>query len=314
MVNKNKNTVINNNNKNIIQICYEKPKKKQKREKSSSGGGSGSGEPKKYLKDNAMESQPINLVNSFPNSTGLEDRRARFIDAMRDPFSTKSPYSIFDNGSNTFAREGNTVGAEVPVQPQINQDTYFEQPRTVIRPPQRIPASSVGNFSARSPINGFDDGLDDEMSYEDLDDERSQASSNYQNAWNRQQDYDDEEEAVYASPNFGVAPVQEDEFKSSAAEETRFSNSPRMPPVNMPIQPYRRDDIPPTEDDFEDTDVFIAPTPEERQKERDEFKELESEMLTEERRKRMEQQEAYNKLADELLRKKDIQFRYKTIV
>jgi hypothetical protein len=88
MVSKNKNTVINNNNKNIIQICYEKPvkSKKQKREKGSSG----SSEPKKYLKDNAMESNPINLVNSFPNSTGLEDRRARFIDAMRDPFSTKS--------------------------------------------------------------------------------------------------------------------------------------------------------------------------------------------------------------------------------
>ena len=94
-----------------------------------------------------MESQPINLVNSFPNSTGLEDRRARFFDAMRDPFSTKSPYSIFDNGSNTFAREGNTVGAEVPVQPVINQASYFEQPRTVIRSPQRIPASSYANFS-----------------------------------------------------------------------------------------------------------------------------------------------------------------------
>ena len=72
--------------------------------------------------------EAFNLVNSFPNSTGLEDRRARFIDAMRDPFSTKSPYSIFDNGSNTFAREGNTVGAEQPVQPVINQASYFEQP------------------------------------------------------------------------------------------------------------------------------------------------------------------------------------------
>ena len=130
MVNKNKNTVINN--KNIIQICCDKPKKKQKREKGSSGGGSGSSEPKKYLKDNAMDTQPFNLVNSFPNSTGLEDRRARFLDAMRDPTSTKSPNSIFDNGSNTFAREGNTVGAEQPVQPVINQATYFEQPQ--IRP------------------------------------------------------------------------------------------------------------------------------------------------------------------------------------
>jgi len=57
MVNKNKNTVINNNNKNIIQICYDKPvkSKKQKREKGSSGG---SGEPKKYLKDNFFILKP----------------------------------------------------------------------------------------------------------------------------------------------------------------------------------------------------------------------------------------------------------------
>ena len=31
MVNKDRSTVINNNNKNIIQICYDKPKEKQKR-------------------------------------------------------------------------------------------------------------------------------------------------------------------------------------------------------------------------------------------------------------------------------------------
>ena len=117
MVNKNKNNVINN--KNIIQICCDKPMEKQQQDNGKKQ------KPINYLKDNAMESQPFNLVNSFPNSTGLEDRRARFVDAMRDPTSTKSPYSIFDNGSNTFAREGNTVGAEQPVQPVISQADYF---------------------------------------------------------------------------------------------------------------------------------------------------------------------------------------------
>jgi hypothetical protein len=38
---------------------------------------------------------------------------------MRDPNSTKSPYSIFDNGSNTFQREGNTPGYEEPTTQQI---------------------------------------------------------------------------------------------------------------------------------------------------------------------------------------------------
>ena len=182
-----------------------------------------------------MESQPFNLVNSFPNSTGLEDRRARFIDAMRDPFSTKSPYSIFDNGSNTFAREGNTVGAEVPVQPVINQADYFQQPRTLIRQPQRVPVSSFGNFSGASPINRFDDGLDDEA---------SQASSNYQNSWNRQQQIQEEN----ASPSFGIGPGFEEEYDEEApeykydkvitsAKETRFSNKPPMPPLYN--KPYK---------------------------------------------------------------------------
>jgi hypothetical protein len=56
------------------------------------------------------------------------------------PNSTKSPYSIFDNGSNTFAREGNTVGAEQPMQPSISQSDYFQNrqqsffvPKSILR-------------------------------------------------------------------------------------------------------------------------------------------------------------------------------------
>ena len=64
MVNTNKNTVINNNNKNIIQICCEKPTKKQEQE--SSNQGSRKQKPS-FTKDNEMQSQPFNLVNSFPN-------------------------------------------------------------------------------------------------------------------------------------------------------------------------------------------------------------------------------------------------------
>jgi len=129
MVNKDKSTVINN--KNIIQICCEKPTKKQRQNNSNQG--SKKQKPSNFIKENEMGSQPFNLVNSFPNASGLGmDRRARFNEAMQDANSTKSPYSVFDNGSNTFERQGNTEGAEQPVQPTINSDTYFEQPQ--IRP------------------------------------------------------------------------------------------------------------------------------------------------------------------------------------
>ena len=142
MVNKDKSTVINN--KNVIQICCDK------QHQNNSNQGSKKQKPSSFTKDNEMESQPFNLVNSFPNSSGLGmDRRARFLEAMRDPISTKSPYSIFDNGSNTFAREGNTVGAEQAVMSSISQSDYFQQPRTLMRPPQRVPASSFANFCCK---------------------------------------------------------------------------------------------------------------------------------------------------------------------
>ena len=78
---KNKNII---NNKNIIQILCENEKSKRRKKKSSQG------EPISYMKDNRMESKPFNLVNSFPNSSQLEadSRRVRFMEAMRDPFST----------------------------------------------------------------------------------------------------------------------------------------------------------------------------------------------------------------------------------
>ena len=102
MVNKDKSTVINN--KNVIQICCDK------QHQNNSNQGSKKQKPS-FTKDNEMESQPFNLVNSFPNSSGLGmDRRARFNQAMQDANSTKSPYSLFDNGSNTFERQGNTEG------------------------------------------------------------------------------------------------------------------------------------------------------------------------------------------------------------
>ena len=169
MVNKDKSTVINN--KNIIQICCEKPTKKQKQNNSNQG--SKKQKPSNFIKDNEMGSQPFNLVNSFPNASGLGmDRRARFNQAMQDPNSTKSPYSIFDNGSNTFEREGNTVGAEQPVQPTINRDTYFEQPqlqrpafnpKSIIREPQRMVIDDYSVSSSQKPWlrTRFQDDIDD---------------------------------------------------------------------------------------------------------------------------------------------------------
>jgi len=115
-----------NTNNNIIQILLENKKAKRRKKESSKSQSA----PTSYMKDNQMQSRPLNLVNSFPSSSRLDDQagRVRFMDAMRDPFSTKSPYSIYDNGSNTFARQGETVGAEVPVSSQLRPDDYFEEP------------------------------------------------------------------------------------------------------------------------------------------------------------------------------------------
>jgi hypothetical protein len=126
MVNKNK-TIINN--KNIIQITGDiknKQKSNQKKQQSVNPP-----LPAFHIQ-NPRIIRDATPQNTFSNSTGLDDeaRKLRFIQAMREPFSTKSPYSIFDNGSNTFERQGNTEGREIPQSPQISQDDYFSQPET----------------------------------------------------------------------------------------------------------------------------------------------------------------------------------------
>jgi len=229
MVNKNhrypsENTVINN--KNIIQVCCDKPARRKRR---TNKGGLGSNKPIDYLKDNQMQTQPFNLVNSFPNSTGLDmDRRARFITAMRDPNSTKSPYSIFDNGSNTFEREGNTVGAEQPVQASISQGDYFQTRQSSffspkLRQPQRIEISerypSVNNspISERRPlVNRFDDGFDDDA---------SQASSNYADVWYREQ-----------GQKYPRTDEPEDEEFPTIQEETEDFSHTFLPDLNGPTR------------------------------------------------------------------------------
>ena len=141
-----------NTNNNIIQILLEN--KKSKRRKTNNRKEQGQQRSVNYIKDNEMQTRPLNLVNSMASSSRLEDQaRVRFMDAMRDPFSTKSPYSIYDNGSNTFARQGETVGAEVPISPQLRPDDYFEEP---IRQSARQ-FSSPRRFDIRDDISDISD-------------------------------------------------------------------------------------------------------------------------------------------------------------
>lgn len=337
MVNKNKNTVINN--KNIIQICCDKPMEKQQQDNGKKQ------KPINYLKDNAMESQPFNLVNSFPNSTGLEDRRARFVDAMRDPTSTKSPYSIFDNGSNTFAREGNTVGAEQPVQPVISQADYFQQPRTLIRPPrlpQRIPVSEPP-FSAGSPINRYYDELDD-------DDDATQASSIYQNAWERQEQPEDEfnnqDDDIYAynaeelegpqnvggiasSTEIGPESVvnsYEDEGQEDTYSNLDLTTGPtRFSETQQQTAPFMRSPYRMPEETEVETEVIPFRMPEETKAQQTQEEEAlteqqadnalrEAERRVEEDNKRREgMSRQRQQLAEELQRQKEIDGKYKSV-
>ena len=172
MVNDNKSKTIINN-KNIIQICGNlKPKKKAKTNRQLST-------PSNLDLDTRINPALYTSINSFPNSSSLDDqsRRVRFIQAMRDPQSTKSPYSLFDTGSNTFPRQGNTLGLEQQIQPQISQSDYFSNPRTLSRPIRRFEASSpfqLDDSTAMSPINRFhspfqSDNQDDDEEEEDDD-------------------------------------------------------------------------------------------------------------------------------------------------
>lgn len=159
-----------NTNNNIIQILLENKKSKRRKTNNRKEQGQPS-KPVNYIKDNEMQTRPLNLVNSMASSSRLEDQaRVRFMDAMRDPFSTKSPYSIYDNGSNTFARQGETVGAEVPVSSQLRPDDYFEEPiRQSARQfssPRRFDINDdVSVISSRNSAGYDDENISDEGTY-----------------------------------------------------------------------------------------------------------------------------------------------------
>ena len=143
------------NNKNIIQICYEKVKRKKRKQPSQSQSQAQSEYNESSNVGKGLNIQP-RFINNFPNSTRLEppdDKRVRFMEAMRNPFSTKSPYSIYDNGSNTFQREGNTTGVEQEIQTQLSQDDYFQEPRSFMQPPVRPESRQPQRFQVASPIS-----------------------------------------------------------------------------------------------------------------------------------------------------------------
>ena len=207
MTNKNTNT-----NNNIIQILCEQKRIKRRKKKAINSQGA----PKSYMKYNEMDTKPFNLVNSFPNSSQLEadSRRVRFMQAMTDPLSTKSPYSIFDNGSNTFPIQGNTDGAEAPVYPQLSQDDYFEQP------PTRFSAQSSSRIFTR-PLGRFS------LNVDDFSDTMSDVSPGYQELTTDQSGF-------IPLSDISEQPQEEDIFGISG---TRFSERAEPPPAFS--TPYR---------------------------------------------------------------------------
>ena len=230
MTNKNTNT-----NNNIIQILCEQKRIKRRKKKTNNSQGA----PSSYMKYNEMDTKPFNLVNSFPGSSRLEDQsgrvrfmgggirnpysipqlagqseRVRFMDAMTDPLSTKSPYSIFDNGSNTFPIQGNTDGAEAPVYPQLSQDDYFEQP------PTRFSAQSSSRIFTR-PLGRFS------LNVDDFSDTMSDASPGYQ-------ELSTDQSRFIPLSDISEQPQEEDIFGISG---TRFSERAEPPPAFS--TPYR---------------------------------------------------------------------------
>ena len=162
------------NNKNVIQIYCDRPKRRKKQERRPKSNNNNDSGIRKYLTKD--------YTPQFVNSTQLQDdRKVRFIQAMRDPFSTKSPYSIFDDGSNTFQREGKTVGAEQPTLPPISQREYFENPRSLAsRPTQRFQmGDSFQNSSKFSPIADYSNLINEE----EFGDLESVAGSDADNTW-----------------------------------------------------------------------------------------------------------------------------------
>jgi hypothetical protein len=306
------------NNKNVIQICCDRPKRRRKQERRPKS--NNDSDIRKYLtKDYTPQ-----FVNSFPNSTQLQDdRKVRFIQAMRDPFSTKSPYSIFDNGSNTFQREGNTIGAEQPTLPPISQRDYFENPRSLAsRPTQRFQVGdSFQNSSKFSPIADYSNLINEE----EFGDLESVADSDADNTW-------------YA-PNLQKlrgALDEEEEYDDIPPDEryvdqsfTRFSsNQPFAQPPPAFQTPYRgpqqlTDDpiiieTPKTSfGPFSKSSAFDE-TPQSEALP-DEQSQIEAEILQaqaeidENTRRKQEQQQAYEALAIELKRKKEIRKKFTSV-
>ena len=236
---------------------------------------------------------------------------------MRDPFSTKSPYSLYDNGSNTFQREGNTSGVEEAVLPQLSQDDYFQEPRSFggvpqstrpqYRPPER--------FQVGSPISPIS-----------------------------QMEYDEDAGRSWFRPNL-YAPLQEEDASVGGEDEgsvyearkdiSRFdANTPAPQPFSSPyrapetqelkLDPVEVDDEE-TERAFEQLDQEIQSQPKfqspfrgvQSQEEQDILDErLEQEMKAyqdKQRQERAQQQQAYIELSDELDRKKDIRKKFKSV-
>ena len=224
MTNKNTNT-----NNNIIQILLENKKARRRRKKSNPGN---PGNPMSYMKYNQMESKPFNLVNSLPNSSQLEDqKRVRFMEAMRDPFSTKSPYSIYDNGSNTFPIQGNIEGAEAPVYPQISQDDYFEDPTT------RQPARQFSNPRRFNISDEFLDDFDNESDLSEIPLQTLLPGQQSGNSWfaprmEQEQEFEEEEK-------FGISGIQEQpetRFSERVESQPKFATPFRAQPESLEEQ------------------------------------------------------------------------------
>ena len=305
------------NNKNIIQICYEKVKRKKRKQPSQSQSQAQSEYNESTNVGKGINIQP-RVINNFPNSSRLEppdDRRVRFMEAMRNPFSTKSPYSIYDSGSNTFQREGNTSGVEQEIQPQLSQDDYFQEPRSFMKPPVRPESRPPERFQVTSPISPIS-----QMGEYDEDAGRS---------WFRPNLYAplEEDESVDAEEEGSVYEARKDisRFDANTPAPQAFSSPYRAPETQeLKLEPVEVDDEE-TERAFEQLDQEIQSQPKfqspyrgvQSQEEQDILDErLEQEMKAyqdKQKQERAQQQQAYQDLADELDRKKDIRKKFKSV-
>ena len=239
------------------------------------------------------------------------------MEAMRNPFSTKSPYSIYDNGSNTFQREGNTSGVEQEIQPQLSQDDYFQEPRSFMQPPVRPESRQPQRFQVASPISPISPiGAYDE---------------NAGRSWYRPNLYTplEEDESVDAEEEGSVYEAQKSfsRFDANTPAPQAFSSPYRAPEFQEQLQldPVEVDDEE-TQRAFEQLDEEIQLQPKfqspfrgvQSQEEEDQLldERLQQEMEAQRERQRQEkakQQQAYIELSDELDRKKDVRNKFKQI-